>query len=68
VRRSRPLDADGQGAAPGTVTRGDEGAVHVATGSGLLQLLSVEIEGRPVRGADLRRAGLVAGARLAGTP
>jgi methionyl-tRNA formyltransferase len=66
VRRLRPVDVAGPAAVPGTVTRCDEKEVCVATGSGSVQVLSVEIDGRPARLADLRRAGMAAGVRLAG--
>jgi hypothetical protein len=45
--------------------RCDAEEVRVATGSGALQLVSVEIDGRLARLDRLRRAGMTAGVRLA---
>jgi hypothetical protein len=41
--------------------------VLVASGSGAVQLLAMEIEGKPARWPELEQAGLIAGMRLATT-
>ena len=64
VRRVQPADDDGSAAAPGTVTRCDETGVSIATGSGSVRLITVEIDGRAAGLDDLRRAGFAAGGRL----
>jgi methionyl-tRNA formyltransferase len=67
VRRSRPVPAGNGPAEPGAVIRCDDHAVIVATGSGALQLLSIEVDGRAAGLDDLGRAGFAPGVRLDGS-
>jgi len=67
VRRSLAVDAGAAAAAPGTIVRGDEAGLLVASGSGSVQLLAMEIDGQPARWPDLEQAGLIPGVRLATT-
>jgi methionyl-tRNA formyltransferase len=68
VRRVEPVDVGNPAAEAGTVTRVDDNDVRVATGSGALRLLSVEIDGQAMRPADLRRAGIAEGTRFEAHP
>jgi methionyl-tRNA formyltransferase len=67
VLRRALADAGGAAAAPGTVIAVDQG-VRVATGTGPLQVLAIEIDGRGATAADLLAAGLTSGVRLSATP
>ena len=64
VRRLRQVAISPCEEAAGTVTCCDQESVVVATGSGAVELLAVEIDGRPAGLADLRRVGMTAGVRL----
>ena len=61
-RRVDPIDA--AGANPGRVTRCDDDALVIATGSGAIKVLQAEINGSVAGSAILRQAGLAAGAQL----
>jgi len=63
VRRVEPIEAAGV-SAPGTVVRIDESGPVVSTGSGDLKLLRVELSAQPASRVDLRRIGVVPGARF----
>jgi methionyl-tRNA formyltransferase len=64
VRRTRTADSRDPQAEAGTVIRCDDESVSVACGSGVVQLLSLEIDGRPAQPADRVRAGIAPGVRL----
>lgn len=55
-------------AAPGTVVRCDTHELRIAAGDGDVQVMSIEIDGRPATAADLERAGLAIGVRLPAGP
>jgi methionyl-tRNA formyltransferase len=65
LRHVEIVEPPGVRHAPGTVTSCDETSIRVATGSGEVALTVVEIDGREVNPAALRRLGLAAGRRLA---
>jgi methionyl-tRNA formyltransferase len=67
VRGSLAVDGGAPAIAPGTIIRGDEAGVLVASGTGSVHLLAVEIDGQPAPWSELEKAGLIAGARLATT-
>lgn len=64
VRRSRPVDLADPTSLPGTIRHCDEHGVLVTTGSGALQLLSLEIDDASASFATLRDAGVAAGVQL----
>jgi methionyl-tRNA formyltransferase len=64
VWRSRPVAGD-SGAAPGTVLEATRDGIRVACGTGVLQLLEVQMPGkRPVAVADFLNAQNIGGVRL----
>lgn len=67
VRRLRAVDGGAPAIAPGTVMHGDDAGVQVASGSGSVQLLALEIDGQPARRPALEKAGLIPGVRLVTT-
>ena len=67
LRRVEAIQSIDNTAVPGTVVRFEPGNVRVASGSGDLQIMTAEIDGREAGHAALQDAGLTQGARL-GSP
>lgn len=58
IRKVEPVDAVGEAAVPGTVTRLDADNVRIASGRGDVKVLAMEIGGAPATPSDLRRLGV----------
>lgn len=68
LRRVVAVPTAGSPAQPGTVVRCQPGDIRIATGSGDLQLLAVELDGRVADHKMLTNAGLAEGIRLTAVP
>ncbi|HWI17243.1 MAG TPA: methionyl-tRNA formyltransferase [Vicinamibacterales bacterium] len=64
LRRVEDVAGDAPPPVPGTVVRNEPGDLQVATGSGILRLTAVEIDGRPADAPSLRSVGVRPGAVL----